>query len=144
MTNSMKTPGIASLPKAPNIPVSNASYAKIIAKVQQAAKHGPDAVAHVRDCVGGVNTYAKMVRRYADQCIAVLNGAPAPGDILAAQAKALEETIKAVPTIHPAHAIPAGEAAANHPDHGKAAKPLAKMVGTAKPKRTAKPKQAAA
>jgi hypothetical protein len=104
----------ASLPTPPNIPASNASYATIVAKIGMAAKHGAVAVAHVRDTVKGTNTYAKMVRRYADAVIAAL-GAPAP---------------ELVDVVVMSDETAAGLAA-------ELAKPSIKM-GTAKPKRARK------
>ncbi len=68
----VKSVDVSALPPAPAIPKSNASYLRLVEKVQQSVIHGPQAIEHVRDCIAGKNTYAKMVRRYADQCLQAL------------------------------------------------------------------------
>jgi hypothetical protein len=59
----------------PKIPESNASYTKRVeALAKLAGKAG--ALAQARDFITGTNTYAKMLRRFADALIVEANGGP--------------------------------------------------------------------
>lgn len=61
------------IPVPPVIPVSNASYAKVVGRIIKAGKVGdPVAVEAIRDEVRGTNTYARKVRAYADSVRASL------------------------------------------------------------------------
>ena len=70
------------LPEPPEFPASNASYNKIVGKMHKAALNAATceaaiaAVSMCRDAVGGINTYAKASRRYADKLLTAL-GIPA-------------------------------------------------------------------
>lgn len=66
------------IPAPPVFPASNASYNSIVLKMHDAAKAAPTpetaiAVAsHLADTIKGVNTYAKAVRKYADDIKATI------------------------------------------------------------------------
>lgn len=68
------------LPSPPSFPASNASYNKIVDKMHKAALNATTstaavaAVAAIKGHLGGVNTYAKASRRYADELIEALGG----------------------------------------------------------------------
>jgi hypothetical protein len=70
------------IPNPPVFPASNASYNSIVSKMHDVAtKAEPEGVIKVvtllADTIGGVNTYAKAVRRYADDIkAAIINFQP--------------------------------------------------------------------
>ena len=76
------------LPAPPSIPASNASYNKIADRLYKAAQAGNKvAVTYTRDsALKGSNTYCKMLRRYADEVLAVID-VPAPVEAPKAKAK---------------------------------------------------------
>lgn len=83
------------LPEPPEFPASNASYNKIVGKMHKAALNAATceaaiaAVTMCRDAVGGINTYAKASRRYAD---ALLTALGVPAKAAPAVAKGVAET----------------------------------------------------
>jgi hypothetical protein len=71
------------IPTPPEFPASNRSYNVIVTKMHDAAIAAASAEAamtvidHLKDTIGGVNTYAKAVRRYADDIrAAIVNASP--------------------------------------------------------------------
>lgn len=82
------------LPEPPEFPASNASYNKIVGKMHKAALNAATceaaiaAVSMCRDAVGGINTYAKASRRYAD---ALLTALGVPAEAAPAVAKGVAE-----------------------------------------------------
>jgi len=66
------------LPAQPDIPPSNASYAKVADRLYKAAELGNvDAIEYVKGTIRGTNTYCRMLRRYADELVAAITPAPA-------------------------------------------------------------------
>lgn len=82
------------LPSPPEYPASNASYNKIVGKMHKvaiAAETSTAAIGALEMCkgmVGGINTYAKSCRRYADRLITALNESHPVDKPLAAAKKA--------------------------------------------------------
>lgn len=82
------------LPAPPEFPTSNASYNSIVGKMHKAALCASTAasaiaaVSAIKEHVGGVNTYAKKVRKYGDELVAAIKGEPA-ADMTAGQVVAL-------------------------------------------------------
>lgn len=70
------------LPLPPEFPASNASYNSIAGKLHKAAvgaktmKGALEEIAAITAKVKGVNTYAKKVRRYADDLVAAIKAKP--------------------------------------------------------------------
>ena len=107
------------LPEPPEFPASNASYNKIVGKMHKAALSAATceaaivAVSMCKDAVGGINTYAKASRRYADKLLVAL-GVPAEAAPAVAEgaAKAAKAEKPAMPQLTKADEKRATKAAA--------------------------------